>query len=170
MCLTCLWTPPFIHPSMLPSSLPPLTPRVPGAMLCLLKRCVVSECAACHQYGWVTEVSGSNAVHCFTPALAVPLPVHIMHAGVLDCVSMCDGMHICVHGCQAVWMCPRPCINILYVCLRVIGPYGCLGSCVYSLGHSTEGFDLCPGLPASRYNEHVATGGMWDTSAWLPLE
>lgn len=160
MCLTCLWTPPFIHPSMLPSSLPLLTPRVPGAMLCLLKRCVVSECAACHQYGWVTEVSGSNAVHCFTPALAVPLPVHIMCAGVLECVSMSAGIHIC--GCVLV--------PALIFCMRVIGPCRCLGSCVYSLGHSTEGFDLCPGLPASRYNEHVATGGMWNTSALLPLE
>lgn len=113
MCLTCLWTPPFIHPSMLPSSLPPLTPRVPGAMLCLLKRCVVSECAACHQYGWVTEVSGSNAVHCFMPALAVPLPVHIMCAGVLECVSMSARMHIC--GCVLV----PALIFCMYVCVSL---------------------------------------------------
>lgn len=66
---------------------------------------------------------------------------------------MCDGMHICVHGCQAVWMCPRPCINILYVCLRVIGPYGCLGSCVYSLGHSTRvSIFVLGSLPAGIMN------------------
>lgn len=100
----------------------------------------------------------------------------LLHAGT-SCASTCAyyvcwSVGVCKHECwdAYMWMCPRPCINILYVCLRVIGPCRCLGSCVYSLGHSTEGFDLCPGLPASRYNEHVATGGMWNTSALLPLE
>lgn len=117
---------PSIHPSLFPS--PPLTPTIPGAMLCLLKRCVVSECTACHQYGWVTEVAGSNAVHRFTPSLAVPLPVQIMCSGVSERVSVCVcvfGMDMCVHMCEylTVWwwvffplLCLGPCMD-MYVCV-----------------------------------------------------
>lgn len=153
--LVCLSFPPFIHPPLPPPSSPPptpLTPTVPGAMLCLLKRCVVSECSACHQYGWVTEVAGSNAVHCFTPTLAVPLPEQITHAGVSErvnvCVCVCDGM-----GYVVCVLCPRidMCVCVSSYCMYVFGLR------VYSLSHSAEGFDLWPGPSASWHNEHVVS-------------
>lgn len=62
----------------------------------------------------------------------------LLHAGT-SCAStrayyVCWSVGVCKHECwdAYMWMCPRPCINILYVCLRVIGPCRCLGSCVYT--------------------------------------
>ena len=157
---------PSVHPSLLLPS-PPLTPTVPGATLCLLKRCVLSECSAWHQYGWVTEVTGSNTVHCFAPALAAPLPMQIRHLGASERVSV--GLWLDVYACMcgylALWFCPLLCINM---CVCVSSRRMHFLTCVFAhsaaaLRVSITGLGPLPG----RHNEHVVSEAR-GTAAQIP--
>lgn len=109
--------PPSIHPST-----PPLFPhwRLPSLGPCYACWSAVSEWAASHQYGWVTEVMGSNAVHRFTPTLAVPLPEQI------KCVGVSERESVCVGTDTYVWLYGM-CVFLLCYVFVLAGVYVCFG-------------------------------------------
>lgn len=79
-----------------------------------------------------------------------------MKVCVLGRIHMC-GFMACVCFCFVMSLSLQEFMCVLVdICVILLSIF--FGLHVYTLSHSTGGFDLCPGPSASRHNEHVVTG------------